>query len=95
MLNGFPLQSLRYTSAMEIQVSASVEAKLKERATREGREPGAVAARLLEEVLEYDAWYLEEVDKGLAEAEAGDLIPHGQVVAHVEELLAGYRAKAS
>ena len=80
---------------MEIQVSANVEARLKERATREGREPGLVAARLLEDVLEYDAWYLQEIDTGLAEADAGELTSHKKVVAHVEELLAGYRAKAS
>ncbi len=54
-----------------------------------------MAARLLEEVLDYDTWYLEEVEKGLAEAEAESLVPHEQVIASVEELLAGYRAKAS
>ena len=80
---------------MDVHVPASVEAKLKERALREGREPEAVAAKLLEEVLEYDAWYLGEVDKGLAEAESGDLVSQEEVMAHVEELLAGYRAKAS
>ncbi len=80
---------------MEIHVSANVEAKLNERAVREGREPSAVAARLLEEVLEYDAWYLQEIDTGLAEADVGELTSHEKVVAHVEELLAGYRAKAS
>ncbi len=88
------LPAFRYTRVMEIQVSANVEAKLRERATREGREPGVVAAEALEETFDYEAWYLARVDEGLAEAEAGKLIPHEEVAAHVEELLSRLHAKA-
>jgi predicted transcriptional regulator len=33
------------------------------------------------EIADYEAWFIEEVEAGIAEADAGDLIPHEQVVA--------------
>ncbi|WP_062612015.1 hypothetical protein [Caballeronia calidae] len=34
---------------------------------------------------EYDAWFRKEVELGLAEADAGNLIPHEQVVREMRE----------
>jgi predicted transcriptional regulator len=36
---------------------------------------------LAREQAEYDAWFIEEVDAGIAEADAGDVIPHEEVEA--------------
>jgi predicted transcriptional regulator len=49
-------------------------------------EPAVSGHDTKEEAEAYDKWFREEVEAGLAEADAGNLIPHDQVVAEMRAL---------
>ena len=58
-----------------LNLSSEVEAKLKEEATRQGKEISVVASELLVKVLEWEAWDVEDaiagIQRGLDDFEAG------------------------
>ncbi|MEA5471641.1 hypothetical protein [Spirulina sp. 06S082] len=58
-----------------LNLSLEVEAKLKEEATRQGKEISVIASELLTKVLEWEAWDREDaiagIQKGLDDFEAG------------------------
>jgi predicted transcriptional regulator len=35
----------------------------------------------------YDAWFIKEVDKGIADCDAGNVVPHEQVMENAQRLL--------
>ena len=45
--------------------------------------------RPLSDFVDYDEWFIREVEKGLASADRGALLTHEQVGARLERLLAG------
>ena len=46
-----------------------------------------------EEQAAYDAWFIAEVEKGIAEADAGDVVPHEEVEAEAEARRAELRRR--
>lgn len=65
---------------MELRVPSDLEAKLNRLASLSGKTPEKVALELLSESLEYNIWFAQEVAKGQADARAGRLIDHDEVV---------------
>ena len=47
--------------------------------------------KAVERFVNYDAWFLAEVEKGLAEAERGELIDHEDVVKLMEQRYSGHQ----
>ena len=75
---------------MTFEVDESLKNEFTAAAKREGRAPAEILRELMRDFIrrhkkttaaEYDAWFRREVQKGLEEAEAGDVIPHEDVVA--------------
>ena len=64
---------------MEVQLTPDLQAKLNRLATESGRDTQALVQEALERFVDYDEWFLREVDKGLAAAEQGDLVDHEEV----------------
>ena len=64
---------------MEVKLSPTTQAKLARIAAERGRDTEAVAQEAIERFVEYDEWFLREVEAGLAAAERGDLIDHDEV----------------
>lgn len=50
------------------------------------RTPQAILKSALERGLDYEEWFLQQVDAGIAEADRGELIDHGQVEDNLNKL---------
>ena len=72
---------------MDIQLLPEVEAKVNRLASAQGRAPSDVVSEAVERVVDYDAWFVRSVEHAIAQADAGDLIPHEEVVARIESIL--------
>lgn len=72
---------------MIIHSTPELQAKLDDLARRTGRDVETLAREALERYVDYEAWFLEQVEIGLAAAEAGQLLEHDEVVARIEHRL--------
>ena len=72
---------------MEVHFSADKEARLRDVATRTGRDAAELVEEAVDRMLEYDTRYLEAVEEGLAAARRGDLLEHELVVDRIEQIL--------
>lgn len=72
---------------MEVILSAAVQAKLARIAQERGTEPQALAQEAIERLVNYDDWFLAEVDKGLTQIERGDTLSHEEVGVRLEHRL--------
>ena len=49
----------------------------------------AVAQEAIERLVNYDDWFLREVDKGLAQVECRETLSHEEIAARLERRLTG------
>ena len=64
---------------MEVRLSPELEAKLNRVAAQQGRDRESLVHEAVERLVDYDQWFLGEVEKGLAAADRGELIDHEDV----------------
>ncbi len=69
---------------MELDLSPELQAQLDEVAAQRGRDAKSLVKEAVERPVDYDAWFVREVEKGLAEIERGDVL---EVGARLENLL--------
>ena len=72
---------------MEVTLSADLQAKLTRIAHERGTDAQALAREAIERLVNYDDWFLTEVDKGLSQVERGETLTHDEVVARIEQRL--------
>ena len=72
---------------MDVSLDPSVQAKLVRLAAERGRDAEALAREAIERFVDYDEWFIREVEKGLAEVDRGEVLTHEQVGARLEKLL--------
>jgi predicted transcriptional regulator len=72
---------------MDVSLDPAVQEKLIRLAAERGRDPEALAREAIEQYVDYDEWFVREVDKGLAQVDRGEVLTHEQVGAHLEKLL--------
>ncbi len=72
---------------MEVHFSPDKEARLRDFATRTGKDAAQLVEEAVDRMLEYDARFIEAVKEGRAAARRGDLLEHDEVVERVEKLL--------
>ena len=46
---------------------------------QQGRDPQALVQEAVDRLVDYDDWFLQEVDKGLAAADRGEFVEHDAV----------------
>ena len=73
---------------MEIELSPELQAKLERIASQQGRDSKSLVQEAVERLVGYDDWFARQVEKGLAEADRGELLDHDEVVRHMENLIA-------
>lgn len=78
---------------MEVNFNPELEAKLARLAAEQGRDSQALVLEAVERLVDYDDWFIREVEKGLTEIEQGELLTHEQVGARLERLLAGKQSR--
>jgi predicted transcriptional regulator len=66
-------------NCMEVKITPDLEAKLARLATERGRDTQALVQEAIEKLVDYDEWFLREVEDGLAAADRGELIDHEDV----------------
>ena len=78
---------------MQLDLSPELQAKLDDLAAQRGRDAKSLVKEAVERLVDYDAWFVREVEKGLAEIERGDLVEHDEVGARLEKLLTDKQRK--
>jgi predicted transcriptional regulator len=72
---------------MEVELTPELRAKLEEVAARQGRDAQSLVREAVERLVDYDRWFVREVEKGLAQIERGEVLEHEEVGARIEKLL--------
>ena len=78
---------------MELNVPPDLETKLARAADRRGMAAEALVLEAIERTVEYDDWFLREVEKGLVQIEHGDVLTHEEVGARLEARLTERRTR--
>jgi predicted transcriptional regulator len=79
---------------MEVHLNPDVQAKLARIAAERGSDAEMLAREAIERFVDYDEWFIREVEKGLASADRGDLLTHEEVGARIEKLLSEKQSRA-
>jgi predicted transcriptional regulator len=64
---------------MEVQFTPEQQAKLSRMAAAQGRAAETLVQEAVERLLNYDDWFLREVEKGLAAADRGEFVEHDDI----------------
>jgi len=72
---------------MDVHLSPELQAKLERLAAHQGRDAESLVQETLERLVEYDEWFIREVEKGLKQIERGEVLEHDEVGARVQKLL--------
>ena len=64
---------------MDVSLSNDLESKLTRLAAQQGRESSSLIVEAVERLVDYDEWFLREVDQGLVAADNGSLIAHEDI----------------
>jgi predicted transcriptional regulator len=73
---------------MEVQLSDDTQAKLSRLAAARGSDAERLAREAIERFVDYDEWFIREVETGLASAEEGAVLTHEEVGARLERQIA-------
>lgn len=74
---------------MEVSLKPDLQTKLTRLAAQQGRATEALVVEALERMVNYDAWFLAEVEKGFAAAERGDIVDHDRVAKLIDDRYPG------
>ena len=79
---------------MEVHLKPDIEAKLTRIAAARGSDAELLAREAIERFVDYDEWFIREVEKGMAAADRGELLTHEEVGTRLEKLLAEKQFRA-
>ena len=74
---------------MDVPLNSDLQTKLSRLAAQQGRDSAALVIEAIERMVNYDEWFLLEVDKGLASADRGELVDHSDVGKMIDERYPG------
>lgn len=72
---------------MDLNLPPDLQTKVALAADRRGMTPEVLVLEAVERAVEYDDWFVREVEKGLAQVERGELLTHEDVGARLEKHL--------
>jgi predicted transcriptional regulator len=64
---------------MEVRLNPELQEKLTRLATEQGRDSEALIVEAVERMVNYDEWFLQEVEKGIAASDRGEFVDHEDV----------------
>jgi predicted transcriptional regulator len=64
---------------MEVRLKPDLEEKLSRLANERGRDRESLVVEAVERMVDYDAWFVQEVEKGLAAADRGEFLEHEEI----------------
>jgi len=62
-----------------VNIGSDLQAKLVRLAAERGQDAQALVQEAIEKLVDYDEWFLREVESGLAAADRGELIDHDEI----------------
>ena len=74
---------------MEIQLAPDIQAKLARLAAERGTDAQTLVQEAIERLVDYDEWFLREVEKGLAAADRGEFIEHEDIKKMIDRRFPG------
>ncbi len=72
---------------MEVRLDPDVQAKLARMAAERGSDAELLAREAIERFVDYDEWFVQEVEQGLAQIDRGEVLTHEEVGSRIEKLL--------
>jgi len=79
---------------MDVSLSPDVQSKLARLAAESGRDAEALAREAIERFVDYDEWFVKEVEKGLAQIALGEVLTHEEVGESLEKSLTKKQSRA-
>jgi predicted transcriptional regulator len=64
---------------MEVRLNPDLQAKLTELASQQGRDTEELVVDAVERMVNYDQWFMREVEKGKSAAGRGEMVDHDDV----------------
>ena len=64
---------------MEVRLSPDQESALRQVAASTGREPEQLVQDAVDQLLDYERWFVDQVQIGLAQADRGEFVTHEEV----------------
>jgi predicted transcriptional regulator len=64
---------------MEVRLNPELQEKLSRLASEQGRDSEALVVEAVERMVNYDEWFLQEVEAGLAAADRGEFVENEEV----------------
>jgi predicted transcriptional regulator len=71
-----------------VRLNPDLQTRLGHLAAQQGRDTEALAREAIERLVDYDEWFIREVDKGLAQIKQGKALTHEEVGKRMEKRLA-------
>jgi predicted transcriptional regulator len=65
---------------MEVRLNPDLQAKLVQLASQQGRDTEKLVVEAVERMVNYDEWFIREVEKGIAAADRGEFIEDSEVL---------------
>jgi predicted transcriptional regulator len=75
--------------SMDVPLNPELQAKIRRLTEQQGGASTAIIVEAVERMVNYDEWFLREVDKGLAAADRGELADHSDVRKMIDERYPG------
>ncbi len=79
---------------MEVHLDPDTTAKLTRLAADRGSDAELLAREAIERFVDYDEWFMREVEKGIDSADRGELLSHEEVGKRIEALIASKQPRA-
>lgn len=76
---------------MEGDLSPDLENKLARAAGRRGISADVLTREAIDRAVDYDDWFIREVEEGLAQIDAGQVLTHDAVGARLEQKVAEHQ----
>jgi predicted transcriptional regulator len=64
---------------MEVRLGPDLQAKLAQLASKQGRDTEELIGDAVERMVNFDQWFMREVEKGISAADRGELVDHNDV----------------
>ena len=76
-----------------MKLPAELEDKVVRAADRQGISAELLIREAIERAVDYDDWFIREVEKGLAQVDAGQVLTHEAVGKRLEQKLADHQSR--
>jgi predicted transcriptional regulator len=79
---------------MELRLSPERQAKLDRVASQQGRDSASLLQEAVERIVDYDAWFIQQVEIGLAQIDRGEVLDEREVAQRMENLITQKQRRA-